>query len=128
MAASPLGAPHKVGAYLARQRAVGKQLDDATKLVLANDTVADIAAELGCTSGQLVLRWGIQRGHTVIPKSFAPQPHLHLRENFAAAEQPALSQAQMARITSLDRGLRATALYKSGERNEGGVTDACVLL
>eukprot|EP01043_Picozoa_sp_COSAG02_P050109 COSAG02_NODE_5109_length_4620_cov_3.383765_3_plen_129_part_00 len=128
MAASPLGAPHKVGAYLARQRSVGKQLDDATKLVLSNDTVADIAAELGCTSGQLVLRWGIQRGHTVIPKSFAPQPHSHLCENFAAAQQPPLSEVQMARITSLDRGLRATALYKSAERNRGRVVDVCVLL
>lgn len=128
MAASPLGAPHKVEAYLARQRSVGKDLEDAKKLVLANGTIADIAAAVGCTVGQLVLRWGIQRGHTVIPKSFAPQPHSHLRENFAAAQLPALSQAHMARIADLDRGLRATALYKSADSSGGGAVDACVLL
>jgi diketogulonate reductase-like aldo/keto reductase len=128
MAASPLGAPHKVGAYLTHQRSIGKELDEATSLVLASEAVAGIAAELGCTAGQLVLRWGIQRGHSVIPKSFAPHPHLHLSENFAAAQQPALSEIQMARILSLDRGLRATALYKSAESNGGRVADACVVL
>ena len=128
MAASPLGAPHKVEAYLTRQRSIGKELDDSTKLVLASDAIADLAAELGCTAGQLVLRWGIQRGHSVIPKSFAPAPHLHLRENFAAALQPALSEMQMARIFSLDRGLRATALYKSAESGGGRLADTCVVL
>lgn len=129
MASSPLGAPHKVGAYLARQRSAGKELDDATKLVLASDVVAGIAAELGCTVGQAVLRWGIQRGQSVIPKSFAPPPHLHLRENFDSTTlQPALSDVQMARIASLDRGLRATALYKTPESDGGRSSDACVLL
>ena len=128
MASSPLGAPHKVRAYLARRRSAGSPVDEATSLVLASDTIADIAAEIGCTTGQVVLRWGIQRGHSVIPKSFAPPPHLHLRENFAATQEPELSEAQMERITSLDRGLRATALYKRTEIGGAMAADACVVL
>lgn len=131
MASSPLGAPHKVGAYLSRQRSAGREVDDASKLVLANAAVTAVAQELGCTAGQAVLRWGIQRGHTVIPKSFAPHPHTHLQENFAAwveqQEHQPLSEAQMASLSSLGRGLRATALYNQPAQQGGGGGGGCTV-
>ena len=35
--------------------------------------VAEIATKHGKTPAQVVLRWGIQRGHAVIPKSIKPE-------------------------------------------------------
>ena len=38
-------------------------------LLLENDVVKGIAEERGCTAAQVVLRWGMERGTSVIPKS-----------------------------------------------------------
>ena len=47
--------------------------------MLQSPAVQEVAAAVGCTAGQAVLKWGVQRGHTGIPKSFACAPHSHLR-------------------------------------------------
>jgi len=37
--------------------------------ILKNPIVKEVAEELGKTPGQVALRWGLQKGHSVLPKS-----------------------------------------------------------
>ncbi|MGX1701915.1 aldo/keto reductase [Microbacterium sp. NPDC055357] len=62
--------------------------------------VHDAAAAHGRTPAQVVLRWHIQKGNIVFPKSVNPD---RLRENFRIFDF-ALSDAQMAAIDALDPG------------------------
>lgn len=79
-------------------------LDMATEdeSVLVQQPVLDAAARLGKTPAQIVLRWGIQRGTAVIPKTAKPQ---RLRENMALFDFE-LSAAEMAQISGLNRNRR----------------------
>ncbi|TDB75838.1 aldo/keto reductase [Micromonospora sp. KC723] len=72
--------------------AQGKVLDDPT--------LVDIARELDRTVAQVVLRWHVQRGDIVFPKSSTPK---RIEENFHIFDF-ALDDDTMARITALDRG------------------------
>ena len=53
--------------------------------VLAEPTVTRIAAKHGKTPAQIVLRWAVQRGTSIIPKSSKPD---RLRENVSLASPP----------------------------------------
>jgi D-xylose reductase len=70
--------------------------------VLGHPVVREIAAATGRTPAQVVLRWGIQRGTSVIPKTSRIE---RLAENLAATEV-ALDDTQMAAISALDRHRR----------------------
>jgi 2,5-diketo-D-gluconate reductase A len=70
----------------------GALLDDAA--------VGEIARELERTPAQVVLRWQIQRGNIIFPKSTAPA---RIEENFALFDFE-LSDEQMQRLSALDRG------------------------
>ncbi|MEH0818561.1 MULTISPECIES: aldo/keto reductase [unclassified Micromonospora] len=72
--------------------AQGKVLDDPT--------VVDVAEQVGRTPAQVVLRWHVQRGDIVFPKSITPQ---RIEENFRIFDFE-LDDAAMERITGLDRG------------------------
>lgn len=72
--------------------AQGKVLDDPT--------VVDIAEQVGRTPAQVVLRWHVQRGDIVFPKSITPQ---RIAENFQIFDFE-LDDAAMERISGLDRG------------------------
>ena len=72
--------------------AQGKVLDDPT--------VVDIAEQLGRTPAQVVLRWHVQRGDIVFPKSTTPK---RIEENFQIFDFE-LDDAAMERITGLDKG------------------------
>jgi len=75
-----------------------------SKGVLENDTTVAIATAHGATPAQVCLRWQIQRGHAIVPKSTNPG---RLRENLAAGtDKFVLSAEQMAQITALDQKLR----------------------
>ena len=74
--------------------AQGKVLDDAV--------LARIANRLERSTAQVALRWHIQRGDIVVPKSVTEQ---RVRENFAIFDFE-LSDADMSDITALDRGER----------------------
>jgi len=66
--------------------------------VLTEPAVLDIAQRLGKTAAQVVLRWGVQRGTAIIPKTTNPQrlvENLHLF-NFE------LSETDMATISALN--------------------------
>ncbi|MCA5891975.1 aldo/keto reductase [Isoptericola sp. NEAU-Y5] len=70
--------------------------------VLADPTIVRIAADHGRTPAQVVLRWHLQRGDVVFPKSVTPS---RIEENFALFDFE-LSAADLADITALDRGER----------------------
>jgi D-xylose reductase len=70
--------------------------------VLEHAVVRDAAARHGKTPAQVVLRWGIQRGTAVVPKTTRPE---RLRENLAIFDFE-LSPDEMAAITRLDRNRR----------------------
>ena len=89
---SPLGAPSYVPLGMAT----------AAESVLKHPVVTGITAAVGRTPAQVVLRWGMQRGTAVIPKTSRPE---RLRENLAACDF-SLSAEQMQAISSLDRGRR----------------------
>lgn len=47
---------------------MGSQREARLK-VLQNQIVTEVAEKLGRTTAQVALRWGLQMGHSVIPKS-----------------------------------------------------------
>lgn len=68
--------------------------------VLSDPTVAAIAAGHGRTPSQVVLRWHLQGGNVVFPKTTSPA---RMRENFALFDFE-LSPADIAGIDALDQG------------------------
>ena len=70
--------------------------------VLGDPTIAEIARAHGKTSGQVVLRWHLQLGNVVIPKSVTAD---RIIENFDIFDF-ALSTEQMTAIELLDAGER----------------------
>ena len=68
--------------------------------VLDDRVISEIATRHNRTPAQVILRWHLQRGSVVIPKSEHPD---RLRENLAPTEFT-LSDADMGRIAGLDRG------------------------
>src|SRR5215203_5418001 len=72
--------------------AQGKVLDDPT--------IAQVADKVGKTPAQVVLRWHIQRGDIVFPKSVTPS---RMKENFELFDFE-LEPADMHAISALDQG------------------------
>ncbi|MEJ2889505.1 aldo/keto reductase [Actinomycetospora aeridis] len=66
--------------------------------VLQEPVLGEIAERLDATPAQVVLRWHLQQGHIVIPKSDTPQ---RIAENRAAAELE-LTDDDLAAIAGLD--------------------------
>jgi len=68
--------------------------------VVDDPAIAEIADRHGRTAAQVVLRWHIQKGNVVFPKSSNPQ---RMRENFEIFDFD-LSVEDLASIDGLDRG------------------------
>ena len=68
--------------------------------VLSDPAITAIAAEVGRTPAQVVLRWHIQRGDVIFPKSVTES---RVRENFAIFDFD-LDTGSMSAISALDRG------------------------
>jgi 2,5-diketo-D-gluconate reductase A len=68
--------------------------------VLGDEVVGKIAAAHGRTPSQVTLRWHVQRGDIVFPKTTHVE---RMRENFEIFDFT-LTDAEMAEITGLDRG------------------------
>jgi 2,5-diketo-D-gluconate reductase A len=89
-------------------RAYGKEHGIATEAwapiakgkVGDDDTIRAVADEVGRTPAQVALRWHIQRGDIVFPKSVTPA---RIEENFALFDFE-LGDDQMERVGGLDRG------------------------
>jgi len=71
-----------------------------------NEMVKEIAAAHGKAVGQVVLRWNVQRGVVVIPKSVHKT---RIEENFQIWDFT-LTEEEMQRISSLDLGYQGTAV------------------
>lgn len=89
---SPLGSPSYVSIGMATQ-------DDS---LLEDPIVTGIAVKHGKTPAQALLRWGVQRGTAVIPKSSRPE---RLRENLSLFDFE-LSVAEMDAISALNQNRR----------------------
>ncbi|MSU50417.1 MAG: aldo/keto reductase [Opitutus sp.] len=89
---SPLGAPSYLPLGMAKPE----------ENVLADPVVTAIAVAHGKTAAQIALRWGVQRGCAVIPKTQTPA---RFAENLALFDFT-LSAAEMAAIDGLDRHRR----------------------
>jgi len=89
---SPLGAPSYVP--------LGMATDDDS--LLGHPVILGVAADVGRTPAQVLLRWGVQRGTAVIPKTSRPE---RLAENIALFDF-SLAAEQMAAISGLDQGRR----------------------
>ncbi|WP_448622087.1 aldo/keto reductase [Geodermatophilus sp. URMC 65] len=70
--------------------------------VLGDPAIVAIAERLGRTPAQVVLRWHVQRGDVVFPKSVSRQ---RMQENFELFDFE-LGTEDMATLTGLDRGER----------------------
>ena len=70
--------------------------------VLTEPVVMAAAQRIGATAAQVVLRWGIQRGTAVIPKTSNPQ---RLVENLHLSEL-SLNEDEMAAISALNQNRR----------------------
>jgi 2,5-diketo-D-gluconate reductase A len=68
--------------------------------VLDDPVITEIAEGVGRTPAQVVLRWHIQRGDIVFPKSVTPE---RIRENFEIFDFE-LEPGDIERIAALDRG------------------------
>ena len=68
--------------------------------VLEDSTITRIADDVGKTPAQVVLRWHIQRGDIVFPKSVTPS---RMQENFELFDFE-LSSTDMEEISDLDQG------------------------
>ncbi len=65
-----------------------------------NDVFAIMASKYGVTEAQLLLRWGVQKGYAVLPKSLNPE---RMRQNIDL-DGFAIDDADMAKIATMDRG------------------------
>jgi 2,5-diketo-D-gluconate reductase A len=68
--------------------------------VLEDEAIGEIAESVGRTPAQVVLRWHVQRGNIVFPKSVTPD---RIRENFEIFDFE-LEDSDLERIDELDRG------------------------
>jgi D-xylose reductase len=89
---SPLGAQSYFELNMAR----------ADESVLANEVIRQIATRHQRTPAQVALRWGVQRGTAVVPKSTRPE---RLRENIAVFDFE-LTADEMTCVSQLDRARR----------------------
>ena len=70
--------------------------------LIGEPVFAELGKKYGKSSVQIILRWHIQEGNIVFPKSTNPQ---HLRDNFDIFDFE-LTDGEMDRIRALDRGVR----------------------
>jgi len=87
VAYSPLGSPDS-----------SEMLNHTGASLLQNPVVQSVSAECGHSCGQVLLRWGVQRGYPVLPKSVNPS---RIQENLDILSW-SLSEEQMARLSSLE--------------------------
>eukprot|EP00922_Rhytidocystis_sp_ex-Travisia-forbesii_P019340 GHVS01028658.1.p1 GENE.GHVS01028658.1~~GHVS01028658.1.p1 ORF type:complete len:301 (+),score=18.93 GHVS01028658.1:17-919(+) len=99
----PLCVPHKVIEWATNHDMVLEaysSLGTGSDALLKNPVVVSIAKGIERTPAQVLLRWGLQRGFVVLPKSKTEE---RIRENFEVANFE-LDQQDMDRLDSLQDG------------------------
>ena len=81
--------------------------------------IIDVANEVNKTPAQVLLRWAIQRGTKVIPKSNTPS---RIEENFDVTNWE-LEEIHMNRIKDLDRGFRFVKVSWYSFEEEDAISD-----
>jgi len=89
---SPLGSPDRPA----------RLLDESDPILLEDETLKSIAIRVGRTPAEVLIRWAVQRGTVVIPKSVTPA---RIEQNMRAALNP-LPEDIMAELAKMDRHLR----------------------
>ncbi|KAK6177955.1 hypothetical protein SNE40_012810 [Patella caerulea] len=67
--------------------------------LLVDKTIQDIAAKYNKTAAQVILRWGVDRGYTLVPKSVTPA---RIQQNIEIFDF-SLNEADVETISSLDK-------------------------
>ena len=79
---------------------------------LRHDTIVGIAEQVDRTAAQVLLRWAVQRGTSIVPKTWRPE---RMKENLALFDF-SLSEAQMNAISALNQGRRFNDPGDFGEK------------
>ena len=103
---SPLGSPDRPARLISAE-------DPAP---LTDPVVGGIAAAHSVSPGQVLLRWAVQRGTAVIPKSVTPS---RIAENIDIYRWE-LTPAEMTALAALDRGGVAGRIVKGHPFTRGG--------
>merc|ERR1711879_1003201 len=99
MAYSPVGGCHKIEAYLKTlTRSDASDMRPMLKLP-ESVTLQEIGRRHGVSATQVALRWNLQRGHCVVPKSFNTR---HVAEN-AELFHFCLREEEMATISNMHK-------------------------
>jgi len=109
LAYSPLGAPHKVESFM---KVLAKSdARDMRPLVKVAELplLQTLARRHEVSPAQVALRWNLQRGHSVVPKSWNPS---HICENVQLFNFN-LTTEEMAGITKLHKGVRAERFFQA---------------
>ncbi|MEM6691247.1 MAG: aldo/keto reductase, partial [Planctomycetota bacterium] len=99
---------HEVGMGVTAFSPLGAQsyfelsMADASESAINQKAIVSIAEDVGRTPAQVLLRWGVQRGTAVIPKTSKRE---RMIENLSLFNFD-LSEAQMAQIDSLNQSRR----------------------
>ena len=88
------GAEHQIATEAWSPIAQGGVLDD--------ETISAVAEQVGRTTAQVTLRWHIQRGDIIFPKSVTPE---RMKQNFELFDFE-LNDEQMGRVDGVDRNER----------------------
>ena len=70
--------------------------------LIGEPVFAELGKKYGKSNVQIILRWHIQEGNIIFPKSTNPE---HIRANFDIFDF-ALTEEEMNRIRALDKGIR----------------------
>ncbi|CAE7442403.1 AKR1D1 [Symbiodinium sp. CCMP2592] len=109
LAYSPLGAPHKVETYLkVLTKSDAREMRPLLK-VPELQLLQSIANRHDATAAQVALRWNLQRGHCIVPKSWNPN---HILENTKLFSFK-LTMEEMASITKLNKGVRSERFFQA---------------
>lgn len=96
-------------------------LGHGDQTLLAEPLFTKIAAKYGKTNAQIVLRWHIQEGNVIFPRSMS---QLHIRENLNIFDF-SLTAHEMEQIRQLDKGFRFFRMtLKEQEANLGRIVPA----
>lgn len=90
---SPLGSPDRPA----------RVLDETDPILMEDPVLKEIAGRVGYTPAEVLIRWAVQRGTIVIPKSVTPA---RIEANLRAGCEYRLPEEEMAALGKMNRDLR----------------------